>query len=243
MKKFKVIISQLFVFGVMLAFLESCIYIDGNSRLNPIDSDTRTFNLRDFDQLEMGNAFDIKIRQSGTFSITADGDRRDLDDLEVFVDRNGKLVVRYRNWRVRRYNMDIDITMPTLRGVDFSGASRSTISGFGRTRSLDVKLSGASRSTIDGDWETLRMGISGASNLVLRGQGNILQGDLSGASRLDGFDFPVNEANIDLSGASTATVLVDKLLRVDAAGASTVRYRGNPDVRPNTSGGSTVRKD
>ncbi|MCU0340160.1 MAG: DUF2807 domain-containing protein [Spirosomaceae bacterium] len=243
MNKFKIIVSQLFTFAVVLALLQSCIYVDGNNRLNPIDSDTRTFTLRDFDQLEMGNAFDIRVRQSGDFSIKVDGDRRDIDDLEVFVDRNGKLVMRYRNWRVRRYNMNVDITMPTLRGVDFSGASRATVSGFGRIRSLDVKLSGASRANIDGDWETLRMGISGASNLVLRGQGSVLQGDLSGASRLDGFDFPVNEANIDLSGASTAYVLVDKLLRVEAAGASTVRYRGNPDVRPRTSGGSTIRKD
>lgn len=231
----------LFIFGLLSGFFQSCVFIDG--RLEPLDNDSRTFNFRDFDQLEIGNAFDITVRQSGQFSIFVRGDRRDIQDLDVYVDRSGKLVMRYRNWRLRRYDMDVEITMPTLRGIDFSGATNSNISGFGNIRDLDVELSGASKSTIDGDWDRININISGASNLNLRGQGLSLGGDLSGASRLDAFNYPVDNADLDLSGASTARVLVGKTLKVSASGASTLRYRGNPDVRPNISGGSTVKPD
>jgi hypothetical protein len=151
----------LFVFVLVSGFFQSCVFIDGDARLDPLNSDSRNFSVRDFDQLEMGNAFDITVRQSGQFSVFVRGDRRDIEDLEVFVNNSGKLVIRYRNWRVRRYDMDVDITMPVLTGVDFSGATNSTISGFGTTRNLDVELSGASKSVMDGDWERVTVGSFG----------------------------------------------------------------------------------
>lgn len=233
----------LFVFILLSGFFQSCIFIDGDARLDPLNSDSRNFSVRDFDQLEMGNAFDITVRQSGQFSVFVRGDRRDIEDLEVFVNNSGKLVIRYRNWRIRRYDMDIDITMPVLTGVDFSGATNSTISGFDTTRNLDVELSGASKSEMDGDWDRVTVDISGASNLTLHGQGLSLGGDLSGASRLDAFDYPVDNVDLELSGASNARVLVGKTLKVDASGSSDLRYRGNPEVRSSVSGGSTVKKD
>ncbi|NBB20015.1 DUF2807 domain-containing protein [Runella sp. CRIBMP] len=243
MKKLSVVSARLASFVFFIFALQSCVFIDGDARLDPKNPDSETFDLRDFDRLEMGSAFDVKVRQSGQFSIFVRGDRRDIDDLEVFVDRSGKLVIRYRNYRVRRYDMDVDITMPVLRGVDFSGATVSTIDGFTNTRDLEVELSGASKSTIDGDWERVDIDLSGASNLTLRGQGLSLTGDLSGASKLNAFDYVVDNVDLGLSGGSNANVLVDKSLKVDASGGSSLRYRGNPEVRSNVSGGSSVKKD
>jgi hypothetical protein len=235
-------VSAIFLFVLSVTLLQSCIFI-GEGSLTPLNSDSRNFDLRDFDQLEIGNAFDVRVRQSGQFSIFVRGDRRDIEDLDVFVDRNGKLVMRYRNWRLRRYDMDVDITMPVLTGIDFSGATDATIDGFGNIRNLDIELSGASKSVIDGDWERINLDVSGASNLILHGQGLSLGGDLSGASRLDAFDYPVDNVDLGLSGASNARVLVGKTLKVNASGASDLRYRGTPEVRSTISGGSTVKKD
>ncbi|AYQ35243.1 head GIN domain-containing protein [Runella sp. SP2] len=231
----------IFLFA-LLASLQSCVFISEGT-LTPLDPTSQTFNLRDFDQLEMGNAFDIHVRQSGQFSISVRGDRRDVQDLDVYVDRSGKLVMKYRNWRVRRYDMEVDITMPTLTEVDFSGATTSTIEGFTNGRTLDVELSGASKSVIDSDWDRVNVDLSGASNLTLLGQGLTIAGELSGASRLDAFDYPVDNVDLDLSGGSNARVLVGKTLRVNASGGSTLRYRGTPELRSNISGGSTVKPD
>lgn len=232
----------IFLFAILALFAQSCVFISEGT-LTPLDPTSQTFNLRDFDQLEMGNAFDVRVRQSGQFSISVRGDRRDVQDLDVYVDRSGKLVMKYRNWRVRRYDMEVDITMPTLTEVDFSGATTSTIEGFTNGRTLDVELSGASKSVIDSDWDRINVDLSGASDLVLHGQGLTLAGELSGASRIDAFDYPVDNVDLDLSGASTARVLVGKTLRVNASGGSTLRYRGTPELRSNISGGSTVKPD
>lgn len=232
----------IFLFALLAVFAQSCVFISEGT-LTPLDPTSQTFNLRDFDQLEMGNAFDVRVRQSGQFSISVRGDRRDVQDLDVYVDRSGKLVMKYRNWRVRRYDMEVDITMPTLTEVDFSGATTSTIEGFTNGRTLDVELSGASKSVIDSDWDRINVDLSGASDLVLHGQGLTIAGELSGASRVDAFDYPVDNVDLDLSGASTARVLVGKTLRVNASGGSTLRYRGTPELRSNISGGSTVKPD
>ncbi len=243
MKNFKINFTQFVTFVLVLGFLQSCIFINNDGLLEPKNPDTKTLNLRDFDRLEMESAFRVRVQQGSQFKVVAYGDRRDVSDLDAFVDRSGKLVIRYKNWRSRRYEMEIDITMPTLKEIDFSGAVNADIEGFSGARDMEIELSGASKANIDGDWERTDIDLSGASKLTLRGQGASLVGDLSGASTLEAFDYPVDYVDLELSGASDARVLVDKTLIVKASGASALRYRGRPDVRPDLSGGSTVKPD
>lgn len=230
---------------VMLVVLQSCIYI--NTRDNDIPPRgvaTRSLDLANFDQLAMGSAFTIHVRQGATFSVKATGELNDLDDLETSVNRSGVLEIKYRNtWRNRRERMDLDIVMPSLRGVDFSGASVSDVEGFEKVRTLDYRLSGASKSVFTGSADRMNVDLSGASELDLRGDGGVLTGNLSGASQVFAFDFSVQEADLGLSGASRARVRVAKLLKVDASGASSLRYQGTPTVDQRVSGGSSVTRE
>lgn len=234
------IIALALLFG-----LQSCIYI--NTRDNDIPPRglaTRDLNLTNFDQLAMGSAFSIKVKKGANFSIKATGELNDLDDLDASVSRTGVLEIKYRNsWRKSRTRMDIDLVMPSLRGVDFSGASVSTIEGFENERTLDYRLSGASKSTFVGSAERLSINLSGASELILKGKSGLVIGELSGSSQLYAFDFPVDEADLNLSGASRARLRVAKFLKVDASGASNLRYLGDPTVEQRLSGSSSVAKE
>jgi len=211
--------------------------------IGPYEEGVQSYGLTNFDRLNMGSAFRITVRQGSAFAIEARGNQRDLTDLDIYT-RNGTLYAQYRHpSRNRRYDMNLTITLPALRGVSFSGASRSDVSGFQTIRELDVSLSGASRATIDASADRLNLNLSGASNLDLQGTGNELDGKLSGASQVDAFLYSTNDVEIDLSGASTARVQVAKRLDVTASGASSVRYRGTPEVKTRLSGSSTVRQD
>ncbi len=229
----------------LLSGLQSCIYI--NTRDNdilPRGVATRDLNLTNFDQLAMGSAFSIKVKKGTNFSIKATGELNDLDDLDASVGRTGVLEIKYRNnWRNSRDRMDIDIVMPSLRGVDFSGASVSTVEGFENERTLGYRLSGASKSTFVGSAERLSINLSGASELILNGKSGLVIGEISGASQLYAFDFPVDEADLNLSGASRARVRVVKFLKVDASGASSLRYLGDPTVEQRLSGSSSVARE
>ncbi|MPR35517.1 head GIN domain-containing protein [Salmonirosea aquatica] len=236
---------SLFSMAMLLAGLQSCIYI--NTRDNDIPPrgvSSRTLDLANFDQLALGSAFTIHVEQGADFSVKATGELNDLDDLETSVSRSGVLEIRYRNtWRTRRERMDIDIVVPSLRSVDFSGASNSTVEGFEKVPVLDYRLSGASKSVFTGSADRLIMDLSGASELDLRGSGGVLVGDLSGASQVFAFDYPVAQADLDLSGASRARLRVANLLKVEASGASSLRYRGDPTIEQRLSGGSSVTRE
>lgn len=224
--------------ALLVLSLSACIRED----VGPYQGDKQTYALTGFDRLDMGSAFDITVQSGPAFAIVAEGDRRNLDDLDVYI-RNSTLFARYRTNRNRQHQTSFSITMPTVRGVAFSGASQSSITGFASLSELDIELSGASKSEFAGDAARTTIDLSGASTLQLNGRGTVLSAELSGASTLRAFPYPVGEATIDASGASKATISVSNVLVVDASGASTIRYRGAPTVRQRTSGASTVQSE
>lgn len=157
--------------------------------------------------------------------------------------RNGTLFAQYHNSRNRQHPTSFSITMPTVRGIAFSGASQSTITGFTNLSELAIDLSGASQGQFTGEAARTTVNLSGASTLQVNGRGTALSAELSGASNLQAFPYPVGEATVDASGASRASVSVSNALVADASGASTIRYRGTPTVRQRVSGASTVQSE
>ncbi|AKD55209.1 head GIN domain-containing protein [Spirosoma radiotolerans] len=224
----------------LLFNLTSCSLIREDA--GPYQGDTRTYPFTGFDQVDMGSAFHITVQQGSTFGVTVEGDRRNLNDLDVFT-RNGTLHAQYRIARRREYPSSFTITMPTVRRVNFSGASQSTLSGFTNLNDLDVTLSGASESQITTQSSRVNLVLSGASVLRLNGQGNALTSDLSGASLLQAFGYPVDNAGVEASGASKANINVRASLVVNASGASTIRYQGTPTIKQQVSGASSVQKE
>ncbi|GAB2581595.1 GIN domain-containing protein [Spirosoma areae] len=231
---------QLIATALVLIGLSSC----GLHRedAGPLRDSRQTYSLTDFDRLDMGSAFIITVQPGAAFSIVAEGDQRNLDDLQVYT-RNGTLFAKYRNSRSRQYETSFTITMPTLRGAAFSGASRSNVTGFTNLSTMDIELSGASKGQFAVQATRATLTLSGASNLQLTGVGTSLAATVSGASILQGFDYPVGTATLDVSGASKARVSVATSLAVEASGASNIRYRGTPTVRQQVSGASSVQGD
>ena len=89
------------------------------------------------------------------------------------------------------------------------------------------------------DWESL----SYASQLKLGGNGENITGSITGASKLNAFDYPVDQCDFVISGASSAKVDVSLNLKANVSGASMVIYRGNPQMDIQTSGASEVKHD
>jgi hypothetical protein len=208
----------------------------------PVQTTETEFVIEDFNRLEMGSAFNVHVEQGDHFEVRARGDRRNIDDLDVRKEGN-TLVISFDNYHNRNHTTYIDITMPTVVAVNFSGASESKISGFEDIESLDVYLSGASVGQVDANVKHVDIVLSGASHLSMFGSGENMIADVSGASILKNYNFPVDIARVNVSGASGANVTVNTSLKVIANGASIVRFRGNPTVTSDVSGASSVRQD
>jgi hypothetical protein len=208
----------------------------------PLQKIHKEFVITDFDRLEMGSEFHIRVEQANSFSVRVQGDRRNVDDLEVYVQGN-TLVIEFEDQRDRHHDTNIDITMPVLKAVNFSGASDSRVRGFSSGDDIDLYLSGASICQVDAEFSRINLFMSGGSEILLFGAGDELKGEISGASSLKAFDYPVRSATIEISGASESRVTVTEELNVTAGGASSVVYRGEPSVNADTSGAASVKKD
>ena len=85
--------------------------------------------------------------------------------------------------------------------------------------------------------------VSGASTISAVGAANDLSSFVSGASHVDLSNFSVNNADVNVSGASRVTINLEGILDYDVSGASTLEYIGNPTMGDtNTSGASTVKQ-
>ena len=145
------------------------------------------------------------------------------------------------NYNCGKGCMKVSITMPELRGLDLSGATDATVSGF-KSGDIELELSGASSLRGEFQAEKADMDLSGASRVTLSGSVEKLILDASGASDAELTKLMVKTATVDLSGASDVTVNVSGSLSVDASGASTLTYLGTPSMKSmDTSGASSIR--
>jgi hypothetical protein len=133
--------------------------------------------------------------------------------------------------------------MPQLGGLTVSGASHGTVSNFSSTEAVSIAISGASRVTGDITAGDIGFDVSGASTIELEGSADNMVAVVSGASRFNLGDFTVNNANVNISGASTGTINLDGRLDANVSGASTLLYIGDPVMGTiNVSGASKLSK-
>lgn len=231
-----------FAFAVLL-FSQSCVYVESLDDVPPRGQSTRIYDFKNFTAVQAGNAFRVHIVAGNTYEVSASGELNDLDDLQIFVQK-GELILRYNDgWHNRRGRIDIDISMPVLTSLDFTEAVDSDVTGFENMDDVEIDLSGASKCDFVGSAKRIEFDLTGASQLYMEGESQYLNGELAGASQVNAFNLMVEEADLDLSGASTGKVWATRFLKVDASGASIVRYKGNPGIQKQLSGGSTLRQE
>ena len=208
----------------------------------PVQRTEKEFDIIDFDRVEIASALDVQVEQSNVYSIQVKGDRRNVDDLDVY--KSGStLTIKFDDNSNRNHDTFITITMPHLAGANFSAASSSKVNGFESDEDLDLYLSGASVCQLNAGYREVNLILSGASNLLMSGLGDEIHAEISGASVLAAFDYPVREADVNVSGASSGKVTVTDELTAVAASASSIIYRGSPSLTTTISGGSAVIKD
>ena len=245
--------SSLSTFGfafVLVALLVGCTLVEEiSSKVTSITGSgnvvTQEENITGFDKVDVSNAFKVDIRRGDMFDVVIRVDDNLLDYLDV-AKRGKTLKIGLkpgRIYNIRKVTMEADVTMPELTGLELSGASHGTITGFESVKDLDVGLSGASMLRGDIEARDARFDVSGASQVTLSGSAGDVTIGVSGASTANLADFPVGDADIEASGASKVTVNPSGRLDAEASGASSVFYLGNPTLgNIDTSGASSVKR-
>ncbi len=214
------------------------------------DLETRELDYSGFTKVDVAYAFQIEITRADSFSVSITLDDNLFQYLEVRKSGSTLHIGLKTNRTYLRTTQRATITMPDLRELELSGASKGDVSGFTSADSLRLKVSGATSGTIntmeagdtqfnisgaskasgnikiaDGDFD-----VSGASTVELEGTADDVTMEISGASNTNLEDFPVANATIDVSGASSATIDASGRLDANISGASTLYYIGNPTL-------------
>ena len=114
--------------------------------------------------------------------------------------------------------------MPAINRIELSSGAQGKVEDFISSNPLLVELSGGSQLTGQGSAGELTVGASGGTQLHFA-------------------NYLVQDANIELSGGSQATINLDGTLDADLSGGSQLYYYGNPTLgHIETSSGSQIYK-
>lgn len=233
---------------------------DTNTESGGQEITTKQFEYDGFNKIDVNSAFEVEISQGNTYSINitaGDFSRIKLDKIgdTLQVSRKGT------DWFAPSHQTPVAyITLPNLDTISLSGATKVTVSNFHSNEDLTLRVSEASHlETIDVSAASLFLEVSGASRLkgdlkAMGGADLVVSGSsiveligmaadvsakVSGSSRCDLINFPVCNAEINVSGASNGWTNLNGRLDANVSGASNLTWRGNTtlgDIR--TSGGS-----
>ena len=202
-----------------------------------------TFDHMDFDEVQIGSAFEAEITYSENFSIEIRIDDNIEDQLIVEKDGGRLRVMLTHNVSYRKITIEATITLPDIQGIFIEGAATAEVNGFDLDHSLKIDIEGASRlsSTINsGD---LDLDVEGAGRITLEGEGGDADITALGASNVDLEEFKTGDTDVYADGASSVTVFPTGNLTGSVSGASRLEYVGDPaevDVTENDV--STVEK-
>ena len=204
------------------------------------------YDLTDFDSIRIEGTFDTEIVQAESYKVTVTASASLLKNLDV--SKNGTTLEirhsRHIGWRAALSRPKAQISLPVLKKLRLSGATKTVMNGFTSPESFNLKMSGASYLSGDITAESAEMDLSGASYAGISGAIRDAIVKASGANRLDLRDLVIENAAVKLSGASRMTAHITGRLDARLSGASHFGWVGEPvmgDIR--TSGAATMRKE
>jgi phage shock protein PspC (stress-responsive transcriptional regulator) len=207
---------------------------DDNVTNNDRKTMYRSTNFSDFNEVHISGMFDARLTQGERYGVELIGPDDEKRKYSVSQEGNTLLIeydddskITFKN-PVNFEKMRINITMPTLAGVELKGAGKTSIRNF-NTDDLEIEATGAINVTGDLKAKNITVQLTGACEFNLSGDATTLDAKITGASQLKAYDFTTRYAVVEVNGASSAKVYVTKRLEISEGIASKVSYRGDPD--------------
>lgn len=182
-----------------------------------------------FTSIEAGSAFTIVLEQGSPSKVVVETDDNYQEKIETTVSGD-KLTISSLGMKNPTL-MKVWITAPEIKEMEIYGAARLSSTGVITASKLDLELSGATRVELDLNVEELDSDLSGAAKVILKGNATRHDADISGAVNLNAFGLKTLTSELDLSGASKASVNALNQLSASLSGASSLSYYDEDQVK------------
>lgn len=202
-------------------------------------------DVKGFSRVSFGVAGKLIIKTGTQFSLTLEGDKKVIDEIETEV-TGGKLIIKREHWgmSLNDERVIVNLTMPAIEGVGVSGSGRAEIADPLKADKLDLSVSGSGKILAENlDVDNLHCGISGSGDILLGSGGSIDNGDISisGSGNFSGENTEIDKLEVSVSGSGNCTCKVGDSLVARVSGSGNVAYIGNPKVDARVSGSGHVR--
>ena len=228
---------------------ESALAAVTGCNLSYDDFITRDLNFNDFSNIEVDCAIRMEVTQSEKYHISIWASQALQDYVNaVKSGQTFKLSLKSQNFSARPI-VTAKITMPQISKLRLGGATNAVVRGFDSKESVSLNLSASSTLDIETVVRELKCEISGASRLtgkvraadadfVLSGASRVaLNGSADsvalsawGASKAEMEGLSLQDAEVNLKGASEAIINVRGKLNIDLSSGSRLTYTGNPVI-------------
>jgi phage shock protein PspC (stress-responsive transcriptional regulator) len=200
--------------------------------------DTVVEDLSDFDQIEAHGIFDIRIIPGDSYSVELNGAETEKSKYQItragktlIIDFEGKKNFNW-DWNEDKWlsnKVYITITMRELDKLEATGFGSIEFEEFAMD-DMEIEIRGPIKVKGKLQTEELMINLTGRSEVYLEGRSNRMNADLALASLLKAYDLEVNEARVEVNGASHAKLNVLHRLEMEEGLASDIDYRGNPEI-------------
>ena len=191
--------------------------IEGSGNL-----ETRELSLKDFEKVDIGGAFDLKVSFGDHQKVSVTIDDNLWDNLVAEVNGD-ELELDWDKSCQPDNGCRIEIVVRNLDQVNIHGAG-------------DVEIS-------DFKGDSFAYHLSGAGDLTMNGQVDNLKIRISGAGEADTRELKANNVDIAVSGAGNAEVYAAKSIKARVSGVGKVVYYGDPEEKnTDVSGIGSIKK-
>lgn len=197
-----------------------------------------------FDKINVRVGMRVQITTGNAGSAELEGESNILEHVITTV-KNGELTVMLD--QSKRYNqtkaVTVTIHVAKLNRVEVSTGCSVTSDVPIQAEKLTMTIETGSNLTAPVSAKTLNLMVRDGSSATLEGKTTEATIRLIGAGKLEAKRLTIEKANVNVEGASNASIVVTGTLAATAGGVSTITYGGNPTVTASEATGlSRIRK-
>jgi hypothetical protein len=232
---FKGLIAPILLLISLMGFAQEKVIYDPNVIKRAIGS---------FQAITVSDGIDLYLSQGGEEVLAVSANEISHRDRIKTVVENGVLKIYLEkgwNWKFKKLRAYVSVK--EISNLRASGGSDIVVKDSLRSDKLNIVLSGGSDFSGRVTANFLTVEQSGGSDMNIKGNVVNAKVGASGGSDFRGYELIAENAILQTSGGSDASITVIKEMAATASGGSDVNYKGNPVVKyRSASGGGSISK-
>lgn len=223
MKNFKVFLSAF----MLLIFTTSTTCVQNKT---PISKD---YSVHSFSSITSNAVGNVIYTQSDRVSVKAEGRENMINNL-IITEKDGLLKIDFRKKArsLKKDNLTIYISSPTIESIENSGVGNFKLNGKVKTNDLKVYFEGVGNfEALDLESQHIEAIYEGVGNLILGGTTESLKVELEGVGSINAKELIAKNVVASSSGVGSVKCYASHSIDITNNGVGSITYYGDPAIK------------